>query len=170
MRAHVIENGRVINTIEVDSLSFMPNLIAAATGGIGWLWNGVMLSPPPKYANLAEGVATILSEANSIANAKRTEATRGASPAEMASWGIKRQEATAHAAGNVLAAPNLVAEATARGITAVALVQRVTENANKLLAAEAAISGRRGAIHDAALAATTTSQLEAIDVNAGWPL
>jgi hypothetical protein len=46
MRAHVIENGVVTNTIVVDSLDFMPNLISGETGGIGWLWDHTTLSPP----------------------------------------------------------------------------------------------------------------------------
>jgi hypothetical protein len=33
MRAHILKNGIVINTIEVESLSFMPNLIDASIGG-----------------------------------------------------------------------------------------------------------------------------------------
>jgi len=36
MKAHVIENGKVVNTIEVESLDFMPNLVEATSGGIGW--------------------------------------------------------------------------------------------------------------------------------------
>lgn len=36
MRAHVIENKKVVNTIEVDSLDFMPNLVEATEGSIGW--------------------------------------------------------------------------------------------------------------------------------------
>jgi hypothetical protein len=47
MRAHLIENGIVTNSIEVQSLDFMPNLISAETGSIGWLWDGVNLTPPP---------------------------------------------------------------------------------------------------------------------------
>lgn len=49
MRAHVIENGKVVNTIEVDSLDFMPGLIRAEVGGIEWLLvEGELLPPPPK--------------------------------------------------------------------------------------------------------------------------
>lgn len=33
MRAHIIENNTVVNTIEVESLDFMPNLIDATLGG-----------------------------------------------------------------------------------------------------------------------------------------
>jgi hypothetical protein len=47
MKAHVIENAIVINTIEVESLNFMPNLISGETGGIGWLWDGESLTLPP---------------------------------------------------------------------------------------------------------------------------
>lgn len=46
MRAHIVENGIVTNTIEVESLDFMPNLVDGETGGIGWLWDGVNLTPP----------------------------------------------------------------------------------------------------------------------------
>lgn len=56
MRAHVIENGVVVNTIEVDSLDFMPGLVEATEGSIGWLYDGqtftdpnppVAVEPPP---------------------------------------------------------------------------------------------------------------------------
>lgn len=33
MRAHIIENGLVVNTIVVDSLDFLPNLVSAEDGG-----------------------------------------------------------------------------------------------------------------------------------------
>ena len=47
MRAHQIENGVVINTIEVESLDLRPNLVEATEGGIGWAYaNGVFTSPP----------------------------------------------------------------------------------------------------------------------------
>jgi len=46
MQAHVIENGVVVNTIEVESLTFMPNLVEATEGGIGWLYDdGVFTNP-----------------------------------------------------------------------------------------------------------------------------
>jgi len=47
MRAHVIENGVVVNTIEVESLDFLPNLVEATEGSIGWLYDGQTFSPPP---------------------------------------------------------------------------------------------------------------------------
>jgi hypothetical protein len=46
MRAHIVENGVVVNTIEVDSLDAIPGLIDGDIGGIGWLWDGENLTPP----------------------------------------------------------------------------------------------------------------------------
>jgi hypothetical protein len=36
MKAHVIVDGIIVNTIEVSSLDFMPNLVEATAGSIGW--------------------------------------------------------------------------------------------------------------------------------------
>ena len=50
MIAHVIENGVVVNSIMVDSLDFMPNLVVDPSNqaGIGWLYeNGQFISPYP---------------------------------------------------------------------------------------------------------------------------
>ena len=46
MRAHLISNGIVTNTIEVDSLDVIPGLIEATGGGIGWTYEDGVLSPP----------------------------------------------------------------------------------------------------------------------------
>jgi hypothetical protein len=50
MKAHVIESGKVVNTIEVESLDFMPGLVAAPEGtGIGWDYiNGQFVDNRPK--------------------------------------------------------------------------------------------------------------------------
>lgn len=49
MKAHVIENGKVVNTIEVDSLDFMPGLVEATDGGIGCDYvNGQFIDNQPK--------------------------------------------------------------------------------------------------------------------------
>jgi hypothetical protein len=47
MRAHVIENGFVVNTIVVDNLDVLPNLITAENGGgIGDSWDGNTFTTP----------------------------------------------------------------------------------------------------------------------------
>jgi hypothetical protein len=46
MRAHQIENGVVVNTIEVESLDFMPGLVEATEGSIGDRYeNGQFIKP-----------------------------------------------------------------------------------------------------------------------------
>jgi hypothetical protein len=54
MRAHIIENGVVVNTIEVDSLDFMPGLIEAPEStGIGWSYvDGQFIDNRPKPPEL----------------------------------------------------------------------------------------------------------------------
>lgn len=47
MRAHVIENGIVVNTIEVETLDVLPGLVEATIGGIGWSYDGTTFTPPP---------------------------------------------------------------------------------------------------------------------------
>lgn len=47
MKAHVIEDGLVVNTIEVDSLEYMPNLVEATEGTIGWAYSNGVFTPPP---------------------------------------------------------------------------------------------------------------------------
>lgn len=47
MKAHVIENGVITNTIVVDSLNFLPNLVEATEGEIGWVYANGVFTPPP---------------------------------------------------------------------------------------------------------------------------
>ena len=49
MRAHIVENGIVVNTIIVDSLDLMPNLVADdGRAGIGWSYiDGVFVDNQP---------------------------------------------------------------------------------------------------------------------------
>ena len=46
MRAHIIENGIVTNTIEVNSLDVIPGLVEATDGGIGWNYADGVFSAP----------------------------------------------------------------------------------------------------------------------------
>lgn len=55
MKAHIIENGVVVNTILVESLEFMPNLVDAMIGGkIGYIYeDGRFITPEPVIDPLA---------------------------------------------------------------------------------------------------------------------
>ena len=66
MRAHVVESGVITNTVEVNALSDLPNLVAAkADEGIGWTYDGTNFTDPN---------ALTTSEITALdAEAKRTE-------------------------------------------------------------------------------------------------
>ena len=58
MRAHVIENGKVVNTIVVDSLDFMPNLVDGEIGGIGWDYVDGVFWPPSPFPSWVKSTIT----------------------------------------------------------------------------------------------------------------
>jgi hypothetical protein len=64
MKAHVIENGLVTNTIEVDSLDFMPNLVEATEGGIGWSYVDGVFTAPADTRTDEEVAAEVRTERN----------------------------------------------------------------------------------------------------------
>lgn len=115
--------------------------------------------------------AKVIAAADRIAKDKRDMVTASTSPAEMASWSIKRAEALDWQSSQLAAdAPSLATEAQVRGIALADLVAKVLEKGTLLSQLEAAIAGRCGSIQDAARAATTTAELEAIDLLTGWPV
>ena len=60
MRAHVIIDGSVSNTIEVESLDFMPGLLDASLGGaIGDLWDGTVFSKAPRDNPVPEKITPL---------------------------------------------------------------------------------------------------------------
>ena len=55
MKAHIIENGVVVNTIVVESLDVFPNLIDAELGGaIGDLYDGTTFTTPTPQETIQE--------------------------------------------------------------------------------------------------------------------
>ena len=47
MRAHVINGGKIVNTVEVESLGVLPGLVAAqGNEGIGWRYDGHTFTAP----------------------------------------------------------------------------------------------------------------------------
>lgn len=88
MKAHIIENDIVINTIEVDSLDFMPNLVEATDGGIGWSYSdGVFAAPVISDEVKAEAARARRNHALST-----TDWTQSAdSPVDSTAWATYRQ-------------------------------------------------------------------------------
>jgi len=54
MRAHVIDGGKIVNTVEVESLGVLPGLVAAqGNEGIGWSYDGQdFTAPAPDLTSL----------------------------------------------------------------------------------------------------------------------
>lgn len=133
-----------------------------------WLQQWEVIDLP---LSIADKVADIKRLADEMARQKRDRVVAGISPAEMASWPIKRAEALAHqGTGDESKAPALLLESQARGVSLVVLAEKVLAKAAQLAALEAGIAGRCGAIQDAAAVATTDAELLAIDLEAGWPV
>ena len=58
MKAHIIENNLVVNSIEVNNLSDFPNLVDGSTGGVGWSYSNDTLVAPPVTPKTAIELAT----------------------------------------------------------------------------------------------------------------
>lgn len=91
MKVHQVKNGVVVNTIEVESLNFMPNLINGETGGIGWLWDGETLTPPPEPQKTADELqAEARAQRNQLLAASDWTQVADA-PVHKAAWATYRQ-------------------------------------------------------------------------------
>lgn len=102
--------------------------------------------------------------------AARDKKLQSVSPGEMAAWYMKLSQARAFAmSGLVSDAPDLVAEAEARGVTLAELCAKVDSNAKALAALEATIAGREGFHKDKVRALTTFEDVAAYDFSTGWP-
>lgn len=89
MRAHIIENGVVVNTIEVESLDFIPNLVNGENGGsIGDRYeNGQFIKPEPDVNAAADAVRA---ERNKLlAESDWTQVADA--PVDKAAWATYRQ-------------------------------------------------------------------------------
>lgn len=118
---------------------------------------------------LAQAKAERKREVSAKAREKYDLVTSGISAAEMAGWPILLSEAVAYRAGSTTH-PALTAEASIRGITVEALVQKVEGNAAQFQAARAAIAGTDGKKRDEIDALASFEAVAAYDVAGGWPL
>lgn len=154
------------------------NLLTAQSSGrrIGSDESGmpILIDPAPRFATVADALVGLKSDCDALAAKKRNAITAGISPAEMASWPIKRAEAMAYqASGNAADAPMLQIEATARGVTLAALATKVLDKAALLSQMESGIAGTNGKHNDAldalAAGAATVDEMLAYDFTTGWP-
>lgn len=118
--------------------------------------------------SLAQTKAEVKQAVDAHAAGLRDAKTRGVSPAEMASWALKKIEAADFRRG--VAAPMLSAEALSRGVTVNSIVTRVENNATAYMHAESAIAGAAGRHKDAIDALTTFADVLAYNWRNGWPV
>jgi hypothetical protein len=94
MKAHVISAGVVVNTIEVESLDFMPNLVDGENGGgIGDTYqNGQFIKPasPPKTPEHAQ--AEVRSERNRLLSESDWTQGKDIPDATSTAWAPYRQQ------------------------------------------------------------------------------
>lgn len=120
---------------------------------------------------LADCAAWQCAAVDAHATRLRDAAVAGVSPAEMASWSIKRAEAAAwNARANDADAPTLSLEAHARGVPTSAVVARVAAAAAALAELEALIAGVAGRHKDALRAQPDYIGVLGYDWHQGWPV
>lgn len=92
------------------------------------------------------------------------------SPGEMASWYMKLSQARKWAVTQLDSdAPDLVVEATVRGISLAELCDKVESNARQLALLEASIAGKEGYHKDKVNKLTSFYEVATYDYLAGWP-
>lgn len=90
MKAHVIENGVVVNTIEVDSLNFLPNLVEATEGSIGWNYADGVFTAPVVVVSNEEAAEQVRGKRDSLlAQSDWTQVADA--PVDQAAWAAYRQ-------------------------------------------------------------------------------
>jgi homogentisate 1,2-dioxygenase len=90
MKAHVIENGVVINTIEVESLEFLPNLVEATEGGIGWSYDNGVFTAPVVVVSDEETAQQVRSKRDSLLTESDWTQVADA-PVDQEAWATYRQ-------------------------------------------------------------------------------
>lgn len=146
-------------------------------GSLVWVENGEWRCADDAVAQaigdaftLDELKRSICAQISLYSKALRDRAVAAVSPGELASWPIKRAEAAAFAAsGNPADAPMLSAEAARRGITLLALLGKVGNNASHFGALESAIGGTDGKHRDAINACRDFASALKYDWRVGWP-
>lgn len=141
MNAHIIENGLVVNTIVVDSLSFLPNLVEATEGGVGWSYADGVFTPPALEAAEARAVQLSAIEATFAKQVKQI--TAGYSADEIKTWDKQVAEAEAFTADATAPTPLLDAIAAVTGDAKGDLAGKVITKANAYSAAVGAALGAK---------------------------
>lgn len=119
---------------------------------------------------LVDVQADLVARIDAHAASLRDAVVAGISPAEMASWTVKRREALDYqATADPAKAPMLAIESAARGAALAEVVARVLASASRLSHIEAAIAGIAGKHKDTVRAAGDFEAALTYDWSTGWP-
>jgi len=181
MRAHVVKNGIIINTIIVDSLDAIPGveLIEATSGTMGDLWDGTNITPRPKYDTVEQARTAALSEVDRL----RLQKTFTDIAVDFPSGDKKEIQFR-----NEFDMSNLMSVATAgialivSGTPAAEVVYRTKDNTTQtltaaqmvaigmaVLSAKQAVVSAAWAHKDAIRQLETIKAVEKYDLTKGWP-
>ena len=110
--------------------------------------------------------------AQKIADGLRDKIIAGAHPMEVQGWIAKATEAQAYADDprDDAKFPMIKLEAAARGVAPDQLASKIAAKRAALINAEAAIEGARGRHKDAIRALNAIAEIDAYDINTGWPV
>ena len=179
MKAHIIQNGKITNTIVVESLNDFPNLVAATAGTIGDLWIDNSPVKPPKYASLAEAIEARTAEVLAL----RTEKTFSDASVTFPDAAVKDIQienemdlfnllanAVAGLAQVVSGKPNesMTYRTKDKSVKPVKASEMVTIGLT-IMAQKQAVVSAAWAHEDAINALTTIAAVEAYDITTGWP-
>ena len=166
IRAHIIKDGKVENTIVVESLDVMPGLISAEDGGaIGDSWDGFEFTPPvipePSFDELK---AEITAKINALF-AKETAQIKGqVMQEEVDTFPTQEKEALGFTADNTFPTPLLNTLAIVRDITVADLAVRVLDHAEAYKHAIGLVMGKKNKLQDQVNRAESLDDLKLIVV------
>lgn len=167
MKTHIVENNTVVNTIiasEQEAQAAFPDAlcIAATEGGIGWLWDGERLTPPPGPPFDRHAAAAQIDEAVASIYGRFTRFQLEYTEREAQAQAYKD-------AGYTGPVPPRVAEfATPTGMPAQAATDLILQQAAALRAAQGELSALRMRKYEVLRAATdAAAQAVASEVLAG---
>ena len=88
MKAHIVKDGVVVNTVEVNSLNDLPDLVEATEGGIGWHYSdGVFTNPNHVETDLSISVRMLRD--GMLSSSDWTQVADA--PVDKAAWATYRQ-------------------------------------------------------------------------------
>lgn len=180
MRAHVIENGKIVNTVVVTSLNALPGktLVPATSGTIGDLWDGEKPVKPPKWGSLEDAKIDVGRQIDALRIAKTF------SDVDVQIKGAKKvvQLRNEFDLSNLLSVAVAGLALVVSGKPADPVVYRTQDNVTneltafemitmgmQVMAAKQAVVSAAWAHKDALRQCKTVEAVEAYDITKGWP-